>query len=82
MHSTEKRTQLYLPVNLYQAAWRLARERGLSLAAVVRQALEDYLGRASKTKGDWKNDPLNKLVGFVSKGPSDLSEKVDEFLYK
>lgn len=82
MQATEKRTQLYLPVSLYQAAWRLARERGLSLAAIVRQALEDYLSRAIKTKGDWKNDPLNDLVGFIAKGPKDLSNKVDEFLYK
>ena len=82
MHTTEKRTQLYLPVHLYQAARSVAQDRRLSLAALVRQALEHYLGRITKSEGNWKNDPLNDLVGFVTKGPKDLSEKVDEFLYK
>lgn len=82
MHTTEKRAQLYLPIPLYQAAWKAAKERGLSLAALVREALEFYLDRISKKSGDWKKDSLNDLVGFVSNGPKDLSEKVDHFLYK
>lgn len=82
MYATEKRTQLYLPVGLYQSARKAAKGKGLSLAGLVRRALEDYLGRMVKARGNWQKDSLHDLVGFVSKGPKNLSETADKFLYK
>ncbi len=81
MQTTEKRTQIYLPIHLYRSALRRAQGRKISLAGLVREALQDYLGRTEDKKENWIKDPLNDLVGFIAKGPKDLSEKVDDFLY-
>lgn len=83
MQVTEKRTQLYLPFDLFQAAKQMARSRGVSLAALAREALQDYLSRhKTQKKNNWQKDPLAKLCGFIEKGPIDLSEQVDHHLYR
>lgn len=82
MQTTEKRTQLYLPADLYEQVLRYARKRGLSLAAVVRMSLRDSLGRRERlSKNAYETDPLWKLVGKVDSGQGDLAEAHDHYLY-
>lgn len=79
---TEKRTQLYLPIDLYRAVQQAAKARGLSLAALARQALEQYLGHMTKRRTNWATDPLHRLGGCIKNGPRDLSTSVDEEIYR
>ena len=80
MVTTEKRAQLYLPFQLYQEVLRSARAKGISFAQLVREALQNYLKKESKTSIDWENDPLNHAAGFF-KGSRDLSKNIDKVLY-
>jgi hypothetical protein len=78
MALTEKRTQVYLTHAQHAALLRAARTRNVSLAEVVREAVDAYLTRKpARERGD---DPLADLIGFVN-GPGDLSERHDDYLY-
>jgi hypothetical protein len=82
MKTTQKRTQLYLPADLYEQALRYARKRGLSLAAVVRLSLRESLGRRERlSKHSYETDPVWKLVGRVDSGQGDLADAHDHYLY-
>lgn len=76
---TDKRMQLYLTQEDYNHLRDMANERGLSLAAVIREAIHEYLQKAEQRTG-WEADPLSKMVGFFA-GEKDLSERHDEYLY-
>jgi hypothetical protein len=83
---TEKRTQIYLSATQHRAAVELARRRGVSLAAVVREALERYLeSDAQAEEVDWSDDPALALVGALSLPPlhegEDLSDAIDRSAY-
>jgi len=55
-----------------RAVARRARASGRSASAVVRQAIEAYVGRETE---EAPYPALRHLVGFVEDGPSDLSER-------
>jgi hypothetical protein len=83
---TEKRTQIYLSAAQHKAASDLARRRGVSLAAVVREALERYLEtEAQEGEVDWTGDPALALLGALSlprlPEGEDLSEAIDRSMY-
>jgi hypothetical protein len=78
MRVTEKRTQIYLTRAQHAALLRMARRRKVSLAQVVREALDAFLDVPSNRK-PLLRDPLDGLVGFVT-GPDDLAENHDEYL--
>ncbi len=91
MALTERRTQIYLTEEQYQEATNLARKRGSSLASVVREALEEFLSRATQIQmAPWSQDPASGLVGSVqlpilpSDGQSipDLDEAIDRSVYE
>lgn len=56
---------------------RLARARGRTESSVVREAIEDYLGRSSALS---PYEALRDVVGLVEGGPTDLSERTGEKL--
>lgn len=83
---TEKRTQIYLSAAQHKAASELARRRGISLAAVVREALDRYLeGEARAHEVDWADDPAFTLLGALSlpplRGGENLSVAIDRSVY-
>lgn len=80
--ATDKRTQIYLTLDQFARAKNLARSRGVSLAAVIRDALEDYLKKSEEEflAKDWEGDPINEIVGFFE-GDKNLSQKHDFYLY-
>jgi hypothetical protein len=83
---TEKRTQIYLSAAQHKAASELARRRGVSLAAVVREALERHLeSEARAHEVDWTDDPALALVGALSLPPlgdgEELSDAIDRSVY-
>jgi hypothetical protein len=54
---------------------RLARAGGTTESAVVREAIEEYIGRAPASR---PYEALQDVVGMVADGPSDLSERTGE----
>ena len=77
---SEKRTQIYLSAEQHAALRQAARERGTSMAWVVREAVSQYIERGSQQRAEESVDPLEDLVGFVD-GPSDLAARHDAYLY-
>jgi hypothetical protein len=54
---------------------RLARASGRTESALVREAIEDYVGRAP---ADAPYEALQDVIGMVEGGASDLSERTGE----
>ena len=85
MAVTERRTQIYLSEEQYQAAVRVARERDSSLAAVMREALDRYLAAATpQSAAPWATDPIRTLAGSLDLPPlgdDDLNEAIDSSVY-
>ncbi len=88
MKVTDHRTQVYLTADQYRAAKRLAAERGLSLAGVIREALGEYLESAGsgERSARWAGDPVEELPGIfelppLAAGGDDLDEAVDQSVY-
>jgi hypothetical protein len=54
---------------------RLARATGRTESAVVRDAIEDYVGRTPPPR---PYKALQDVIGMVEGGPADLSEKTGE----
>ncbi len=67
-----KRTTIYLPDTLKQRVERMARERDVSEAEVIRAAIDEF------TRGGVRPAPTLPL--FASLGSADLSERIDELL--
>jgi hypothetical protein len=80
MAVSEKRTQVYFPKDLYQSLKKRAKEEGKSVAAIIREASEEYLKEKEK-EIDWENDPIFKAIGFCKADVDDLSINHDHYLY-
>ncbi len=89
MPLTDRRTQLYLTEEQYQAVMRLARDRGVSLAAVVREAVDEYVAACeSESVAPWQRDSARRLVGSLElpapeerNGERGLDEAIDRSVY-
>lgn len=82
MRLTEKRTQIYLPAELHEQVQRYAKQRGLSIAAVIRLSLQHSLARAHRlSHRTYDNDPVWKLIGAAQSKDGDLSSHHDYYLY-
>jgi hypothetical protein len=87
MAHTEKRTQIYLTSAQHRAAMTLARDRGGSLAGVVREALDRYLAEASHGHEIvWEADPALALIGAIRLPArarrTALTDDVDRLVYQ
>jgi hypothetical protein len=71
-----KRTTLFLDEKLQRQLKQIAHRRGVSFAAVVREAMQSYVatptGQAS----------VPSVAGQFASGQSDTSVRVDELLWK
>jgi len=73
------RTQIYLEEAQYEMLRARARREGKSLAAVIRQILDEALGRgASRGRSA---DPLDGVIGMAEGDGSSVAENVAEYLY-
>ena len=82
MKMTAKRTQVYLPTDLFQQVSAYARGRRLSLAAVIRVSLQDFLTKRQRpSKRAYEGDPLWRLCGAAQSRAGDLSVEHDHYLY-
>jgi Arc/MetJ-type ribon-helix-helix transcriptional regulator len=80
---SEKRTQVYFPLNLYRQIKSTAKKESKSSAQIIREAVELYLEREKEKEKeiDWGNDPIFKAVGFFKSETGDLSVNHDHYLY-
>jgi len=89
-----RRTQIYLPEDLYEELRRVSYEQKKSIAGVVREALAEYLApekakaqaiTEAEEKGlseeALKNHPLYRIIGMCSSGIGDGAEKHDPYIY-
>ena len=82
MRVTEKRTQIYLPAELHDQVQRYAKQRGLSIAAVIRLSLEQSLAHRQRlSRRAYDADPLWEIVGIGKSREGDLSTQHDYYLY-
>lgn len=81
MSVSEKRTQVYFPTELYKKVEKRAKKESRSSAAIIREAVAQYLEKEEEKEIDWENDPIFKLAGIMSSGLGDLSVNHDYYLY-
>lgn len=76
------RKQIYLTAAQAQKLRRTAIREKRTEADVIREALDRQLGSAKSGASSYDDDPLWGIVGIgASVGPSDASERVDDYLY-
>ncbi|HEV3311064.1 MAG TPA: CopG family transcriptional regulator [Chloroflexota bacterium] len=74
-----KRTQIYFEEDLDRDLRQVAASQGRSAAALIREAVREYLeARGSR---DAAEDPLLLAVGVFAGGPTDSARHHDEYLY-
>ena len=73
-----KRTTIMLPEDLRRRAISRARQRGVSLAELIRESLD---ATVPAVRYEEKQDPLFADVVFDGPAPGDLSTRHDEHLY-
>src|SRR5262252_9873140 len=71
-------TNLRFPEATYRELQYQAARRGTSLASVVRESVDRYLGRDARATGE---DPLDRWVGAVASAAGDESVQHDHYLY-
>lgn len=71
------RTQISLTEEQYVAVKRLAAERGMSLSAVIRDAVDRCVAMSSRSP--WET--MMSAAGSVSSGLGDVSVNHDDYLY-
>jgi hypothetical protein len=69
----EVNVQTTLPESVYESLWRLAKSEKRPLKAVVREAIETYLRKASPAD----KDPLLGFVGHGRLKQQDWSQRKD-----
>lgn len=72
-----QRTSLFLDEQLINRARKLARQRGVTFAAVVREALAEYMSAETAHA-----EGLPAIAGRFASGESDTSGRVDELLWR
>lgn len=73
------RTQLYFPEELYLELKNLAERERKSLAELVRLFVRLGISRQQRAKNPAK--VFLKIASYASKGPKDLSQNLDKYLY-
>ncbi|MBI3891597.1 MAG: CopG family transcriptional regulator [Candidatus Wallbacteria bacterium] len=80
MASSDKRTQIYLPEAQYRDLQSLARQRQVSMACIVREALAEYATAHPAGAYNLDVDPLADLIGCFEDDET-LSTAHDDHLY-
>ena len=72
------RTQIYLEEDDYQMLKSLARRRGSTLAAVIRDIIKAGLNPSPAAA---KSDPFNHVIGIGKGDGSAVAENYEDYLY-
>lgn len=72
------RTQIQLTPDQAEKVRRLAAERGMSMAAVIRALIDEHMVRLDKTTASLR-DTIRRMPDFRS-GNGDISSRHDDYL--
>jgi hypothetical protein len=72
------RTQIYLEQNQYELLRARARREGKSLAAVIRDSVDAYIGGPVANS---VRDPLQHVIGIGKGDGAAVAENYEDFLY-
>ena len=72
------RTQIIIDTWQHKFISALARKRGVSLSALLREWIDE---KAAAAAGRPEQDPLLGLAGIVEDRADDVSERADDYLY-
>ena len=75
----EQKTQIYLSKVEHRALVRRARAEKRPMAAIIREAVSDYLKRPVAGSA-WRADPIANIVA-IADGHADDSASIDDVLY-
>lgn len=73
-----RRTQLYLPKDQFKKVMKLAKEKHISFAYLVREAVAEFLKKDQKR---WEQDSITKHIGLFESKDTDLSINHDRYIY-
>ncbi|HYB71748.1 MAG TPA: hypothetical protein VED18_00140 [Candidatus Sulfotelmatobacter sp.] len=73
-----KRTQISFAQREYEFVRREAKRRGMSMAAVVRELVQERMAADRRVPAD---HPFRDIIGLGHGDGSPVSEKHDEYLY-
>ncbi len=79
-----KRKQVYLEEEQDRAIKRIAQQRGVSGALILREALTEYLAGHEPPEVERPEDhPLWGIIGMIddAEGPTDMSINHDHYIY-
>jgi Arc/MetJ-type ribon-helix-helix transcriptional regulator len=76
------RTQIQLTEDQAEKLQRLAKERGISMASVIRKAVDETLAKELKPTEMERRQRALKVAGAFRSGIRDLGTKHDEHLKK
>ena len=75
-------TNLRFPKTVYRELRHHAERRRVALASVVREAVEQYLGRSDTVPPiPFGDDPADAIIGSLDHGARDESTQHDHYLY-
>ncbi len=78
VYITMLRTQIYVPQQLYRLLQAIAKKDNVPTAEVVREVL---IAGIAKKQGN-VGQGLMQLASIKGKGPADLSQNIDKYLYE
>lgn len=77
----QARTQIYLEPEQHAALLKEARALGVSLAGIIRELVDEHLGRRARAPGAQERRKASlALIGLGASGTADVSENVDRYL--
>lgn len=84
------RTQVYFERETLELLRNEAREKRTTLAAIIREKVEKTLPKKAKKKKTVKRMNAAEFLNYIEKlgkkhkvkGPKDLSQRIDEFVYR
>lgn len=78
------RFQMFIEESQKEALERLQQDSGMSVAELVRTAINNFLKERRKKKEEPVDEITEKLLsvaGICKGGPPDLADRIDEYLY-
>ncbi len=74
------RTQIQLTPDEAEAVKRIATEKGVSMAQVIRESIDAYVRSAARPGREQARQRALSIIGIAHGGPKDLAERHDEYL--
>lgn len=80
MPVSDHRTQIYLPNNLYTLVKQQANHQGISMAQVIREALQEKVVQKRKKKKNEDHNSIMQLAGTIKGEPADFSKNISKYI--